>query len=361
MPARNETGRARRPGRLKERLPDRDEDERLRMRDEPLVQPEFPKSFSVGWKRMLDLSDVVDISVARVEETPWLGGPNNRWLNILSAEEREQRSRLKFVNDRNVFSLAHILLRHELSHHANLRPDEWVFTRQPYGKPMLAPSLMADHALHFSLSHAGSTAVCAITRVGAVGVDTESLARDIDVDAVASIALTADEQVAIAPLEAGAKLRQVLTLWTLKEAYAKAIGVGLLLPMQQYGFRLDPPHLNNRTSSPKPRESGIGCSIRACSGRTGYPWSFPDLKRFLSLSVTVIPVSQASANSPAAVLPKGLYSVGKAKNSCSVNTRERVRKRTSRPLSRENMPPRPGTTSIISCVCFQYSNCGRLM
>lgn len=192
---------------------------------------------------MLDLSDVVDISVARIEETPWLGGPNSRWLNILSAEEREQRSRLKFINDRNVFSLAHILLRHELSHHANLRPDEWVFTRGPYGKPMLAPSLMADHALHFSLSHAGSTAVCAITRVGAVGVDTESLARDIDVDAIASIALTADEQVAIAPLEAGAKMRQVLTLWTLKEAYAKAIGVGLLLPMQQYGFRLNPPPL----------------------------------------------------------------------------------------------------------------------
>ena len=42
-------------------------------------------------------------------------------------------------------------------------------------------------------------------------------------------------------------------------------------------------------------------------------------------------------------------------------SRERVRKRFSRPLSSENMPPRPGTTSMIRWVCCQYSNCARLM
>lgn len=43
--------------------------------------------------------------------------------------------------------------------------------------------------------------------------------------------------------------------------------------------------------------------------------------------------------------------------SSSVNSRERTRKRTPSPFSSENMPPRPLTTSMISCVCFQYSNC----
>ena len=42
--------------------------------------------------------------------------------------------------------------------------------------------------------------------------------------------------------------------------------------------------------------------------------------------------------------------------SSSVNTRDRVRKRRSVPLSRLNMPPRPGMASMISCVCCQYSN-----
>ena len=40
---------------------------------------------------------------------------------------------------------------------------------------------------------------------------------------------------------------------------------------------------------------------------------------------------------------------------------ERVRKRRSRPLSRENMPPRPGTTSMMRSVCFQTSYCARPM
>jgi aconitate hydratase len=47
--------------------------------------------------------------------------------------------------------------------------------------------------------------------------------------------------------------------------------------------------------------------------------------------------------------------------SASVNTRDRIRNRTPSLLSSENIPPRPGTTSRISCVCFQYSNCGLLM
>ena len=50
-----------------------------------------------------------------------------------------------------------------------------------------------------------------------------------------------------------------------------------------------------------------------------------------------------------------------ASTSASSNRRERVRKRTPSPFSSENMPPRPGTTSMISWVCFQYSNCDGLM
>lgn len=51
----------------------------------------------------------------------------------------------------------------------------------------------------------------------------------------------------------------------------------------------------------------------------------------------------------------------RAASSASSKTRERVRKRRSRPLSSENIPPRPGTTSRISWVCCQASNCGPLM
>ena len=50
-----------------------------------------------------------------------------------------------------------------------------------------------------------------------------------------------------------------------------------------------------------------------------------------------------------------------AASSVSSNTRERVRKRTPWTPSTENIPPRPGTTSMMSWVWRQYSNCAAPM
>jgi len=55
-------------------------------------------------------------------------------------------------------------------------------------------------------------------------------------------------------------------------------------------------------------------------------------------------------------MPRAVSASSNACHSSSVNRRERVRKRYPSGPSSENMPPRPGTTSIISWVCFQYSN-----
>lgn len=185
-----------------------------------------------------DLNTTVSIGIARVEEAGWLGDPNSQHEAILDDNERERRSRLRFAHDRNLFTLAHLLLRVELSRHAGIAPAQWTFVRGPHGKPALAPALMAVHGLHFSLSHAGGMAACAVTRIGEVGVDVEPLDGNIDTDALATIALTADEQAAIADLDPQARRKRFLTLWTLKEAYLKARGTGLTQSMQQCVFRL---------------------------------------------------------------------------------------------------------------------------
>ncbi len=184
-----------------------------------------------------DLDTCVSISIARLEEAGPLGDPNSPKLAVLDDEERERRSRLRFARDRNLFALAHTLLRVELSRHAVIAPAQWAFVRGPHGKPALAPALMAAHGLHFSLSHAGGAAVCAVTRIGEVGVDIEPLDSSIDTNALAAIALSEEERAMTAALDAQARRERFLTLWTLKEAYLKARGIGLTQSMRQYTFQ----------------------------------------------------------------------------------------------------------------------------
>lgn len=205
---------------------------------------------------MPDLSSTVEIVMANVGLSPLLGAPNSPlggsadipWpgADILSTDERERQSRLRLASDRDVFGLAHTLLRTELSRHARIAPQDWRFVRSDSGKPLLTPALMATHGLHFSLSHAGNIAVCAITRIGPVGVDVEPLRISSDVGGLTTIALTPREAASLSELDATRRYRQFLTYWTLKEAYTKACGVGLSRPMQDYSFHLEndlPPRL----------------------------------------------------------------------------------------------------------------------
>lgn len=198
---------------------------------------------------------LVDIWLARLSRDGSLGVPNGDnpcvetnckdscELSILSLDEREQRSRKRFSNDRNMFALAHILLRKTLSRYAPIAPADWHFVRGPYGKPELAEDQLASTRLRFSLSHSDDLAVCAITHGQAVGVDTEPLARDINPDELADMVLTEAEQQELAGTTGKARNRHFLRVWTLKEAYVKAIGLGLSFPLRDCSFTGEPPAL----------------------------------------------------------------------------------------------------------------------
>lgn len=179
---------------------------------------------------------MVDIRFARLDETRLLGDPNLS----LDAQERERRSRLRFVPDRMRYTLAHALLRQTLSAHADLPPDDWRFETEQAGKPLLSASQFESHGLHFSLSHAGSIAACAVTRLGPVGIDVEPLKNIEDIDSLIPTVLAKDEQQQLDDCDVLERQRRFLTFWTLKEAFVKALGSGLQFPLRQCRFSLNP-------------------------------------------------------------------------------------------------------------------------
>ncbi len=142
----------------------------------------------------------------------------------LSGQEHERFRRYLFVKDRDLFLLAHGLLRNLLTAYCpEVRPWEWEFTLGDYGKPSLAK----DAGLQFSLSHAGQRAAILLTRSVPCGVDIEPLREVPQCLVVSRQFFAAGEHQAV--MASDRPHRRFLEFWTSKEACAKTLGLGLKL------------------------------------------------------------------------------------------------------------------------------------
>lgn len=148
-----------------------------------------------------------------------------RLLALLSDGERARHARMRAATDRDAWLVAHALVRRELGVRLGLAPATIPLGAAPGGRPVL--DTRGGPALHFSLTHARGIAACAVTDDVDVGVDAESIDRDADVERLAARVLSPGEQRAFARLEGHARRERFFELWTLREALAKATGLGL--------------------------------------------------------------------------------------------------------------------------------------
>jgi 4'-phosphopantetheinyl transferase len=107
-------------------------------------------------------------------------------------------------------------------------PHEVAFTVNEHGRPDVAGSAMS-----FSASRSGAGAVYALSPDVTVGVDVEALRDDVDVDAFARRFFSAAEQAALAATSEPSRRSACFQCWTRKEAYAKAVGTGLVFPLSE--------------------------------------------------------------------------------------------------------------------------------
>jgi 4'-phosphopantetheinyl transferase len=104
-----------------------------------------------------------------------------------------------------------------------------------FGKPeLLQPKL--EGQLDFSVSHCDGHHLIAVSLIGNVGVDLERVRPVGDVDRMASMYFNPSEAQRISAVRGECKLKAFFTCWTLKEAYTKALGTGLLTPLETFAF-----------------------------------------------------------------------------------------------------------------------------
>ena len=197
----------------------------------------------------------------------------------LQPDERERACRFHLEVDKRRCVIGRGLLRLLLGRILGLPADQLRFAYDEFGKP----SLIAEQGLplQFNLSHSGEVILIAITVDRAVGVDVEIIRTDLDVDSIAARFFSANEYKILASLTGQMRYEAFFACWTRKEAYLKARGVGLSLPLDQFDVsylpteeprllatRFDPAEASHWTL----RALDLGGDYAAALAATGSAW-----------------------------------------------------------------------------------------
>jgi 4'-phosphopantetheinyl transferase len=155
-------------------------------------------------------------------------------IERLPPSERERCLRFRFARDRRDFAAAHVLIRTTLSRYARTAASAWEFETGAYGKPSIGPAHRTD--LTFNLSHTHGLVACAVTRSAAIGVDVESVDRMPHAREIVRHYFSPSEVAALEHLGPSEYPRRFIEVWTLKESYIKAIGLGLSHALDSFSF-----------------------------------------------------------------------------------------------------------------------------
>jgi 4'-phosphopantetheinyl transferase len=196
----------------------------------------FTSSFRPAPARLkLDVNHV-DVWRADLE----LGPPELYQLQkTLSPDELDRAARFHFPEDQQRFIAARGVLRYILARYLGRSPAELHFSYASFGKPSLASDCAAD-SLRFNLSHSGSMALYAVTRQREVGIDLERIEPKFAGDGIAEKFFSRNEVAKLRSLPANARLQAFFNCWTRKEAYVKARGAGLQIPLESFDVSLAP-------------------------------------------------------------------------------------------------------------------------
>ena len=158
---------------------------------------------------------------------------------LLSEEETIKARKFRFEKDRHHFIIAHGVLRTLLGRYLKTDPHLLHFDYNAYGKPSLGYPF-SESTLHFNVSHSHEVALYAFTYARQIGVDVEYMRLDIDYIELAKYSFSPHEQAMLSSLPKALRHQGFFNGWTRKEAYIKAKGKGLSLPLDSFDVSLCP-------------------------------------------------------------------------------------------------------------------------
>ncbi len=159
------------------------------------------------------------------------------FVSILSDNEKERASKFTLETLRNKFILAHGIVRTVLAEYCAVSPENLQFIINEYDKPFL---LLGENQemVHFNYSHSGDYLILAVNQSYEVGIDIEKHKLIKDLDLLAKTCFSESEFIHFSSLSNEVKQTIFFTYWTCKEAFIKAIGMGLSFPLKDFSIEL---------------------------------------------------------------------------------------------------------------------------
>jgi len=179
---------------------------------------------------------------------------------LLSPDERARAARFHFDRHRRAFVLGRAGLRILLAQRLGVPPQSVEFQYGPKGKPALAG---CASRLRFNASNSGDLAACCFTESCEIGIDIEQARPLSEVQDIAHRFFSPEEVSELMALAEPERPAAFFRCWTRKEAYIKAVGDGLSLPLDDFRVTL--------TANDAARIVHLGGSAEAAAG-----WSMHD-------------------------------------------------------------------------------------
>jgi len=176
----------------------------------------------------------VHLWIVRLESSETNFAQGFSWL---SSDEVERADRFRFEKHRRAFVLGRAVLRGLVGNYLGSEPRDANFVYGLKGKPALASP---PCPLSFNVSNSGDLAAYAFTKDCELGVDVEYRRRLAEIEGIARRFFAADEADELMGLAEGERAESFFNCWTRKEAYIKAVGDGLSVPLDSFRVTLQP-------------------------------------------------------------------------------------------------------------------------
>lgn len=188
---------------------------------------------------------------------------------ILSTDEQAKAAKFYFERDRRRYAAAHSILRILLGRYLDCDPLTIRFRTNSHGKPAIDTPVQ-EQRLTFNLSHSSALALLAFTCDREIGVDVEYMRSNVEYEQLARHSFSPNEQQTLLSLPSNTIPQGFFNAWTRKEAYIKARGLGLHLPLHLFDVSLRPGEPAALLASREDAREAARWTMRALAPGAGY-------------------------------------------------------------------------------------------
>lgn len=227
----------------------------------------MPDSSDSRHCRPLETGSPVSVWILPCPPPPSFAQRRQGWTRILESWEQERLASIRSATACDEYLAAHLLIRFAMARVHPGHASMWRVSQTPLGKPVVLRTPDTPE-IHLSLSHTRGLAGCVLAPAP-VGLDLECCSGREGYEDTAPQIMSPEELRAFAEKSHDQRLRHLLKLWTLKEAMAKALGVGFAVSPADFVFASDRGEEWRLVEAPPVEEIPAEWSVRSFGiGRT---------------------------------------------------------------------------------------------